>query len=34
MKLKKAIAIALMAVMPFALSACTDEDGDGLSIDE
>jgi hypothetical protein len=35
MKLKKMIAAGLIATMPFALSACAeDEDGDGVNTDE
>lgn len=35
MKLRKLIATGLIATMPFALSACAeDEDGDGVTTDE
>ena len=34
MKLKKAIAIALLAALPLTAAGCDDEDGDDLTSDE
>lgn len=33
-KLKKAVAVVLVAALPFTVGACSDEDDDGLSSDE
>ncbi len=34
MKVRQAVAAGLIAAMPFTLTACADEDGDGATTDE
>ncbi|MDH5422699.1 MAG: hypothetical protein OEY55_12925 [Acidimicrobiia bacterium] len=34
MRIRKLVAAGLLAILPFGLVACTDEDGDGAGADE